>query len=161
MKKLLILAIVSAFTILSACSSNEDRNVNKEENEAELNENVVQSDFIKEELDDKFGTDEIYIVKTYTESPAEDIQKYIDDGDIFITVRHYQLSDGTWKTDEHSYKYMLKITGRLNNAVKDSTYLVLANRDDITFDEAWKASGLSSNYADYFNPEDAIIVGKG
>ena len=49
----------------------------------------------------------------------------------------------------------------MNNAAKDSTFVILSNNADITFDMAWKASGLSSNIDDYFKPEDAIIVGIG
>ncbi len=152
MKRITVVLLAIATLFLCACSRTSNE---------ELSENVVKPDFVKEELDEKFGTDEVYIVKTYLETPIEDIQSYLDEGKIITSVKHYQLSDGTWKTDEYSYKYMLRITGRLNNAVKDSTYLILANRDDITFDEAWKASGLSSNSEDYFKPEDAIIVGIG
>jgi len=35
----------------------------------------------------------------------------------------------------------------------------LSNIKDITFEQAWKAEGLSSNSNDYFNPEIAVIVG--
>ena len=122
-------------------------------------ENAVKPDFIKEDLDEKFGTDKVYIVKTYIESPSSEMQNYLNDGKIFTMVKHYQLSDGTWKTDEHTYKYKLIIKGRMHNAAKDSTYEILSNRDDITFDMAWKAAGYSSNKDDYFMPEDAIIVG--
>lgn len=40
----------------------------------------------------------------------------------------------------------------------DSTYIILSNRENITFDEACKASGLSSLMSDYFEEGDAIIV---
>ena len=59
----------------------------------------------------------------------------------------------------YTYKYRLVITGRLNNAVKDTTYIVLSNVQGITFEQAWKASGLSSNMDDYFDPADAVIIG--
>ena len=52
----------------------------------------------------------------------------------------------------------LDISGRLNNAVKDSRYVILSNTEDITFDEAMKASGLGSNTNDYFSPDYAVIV---
>ena len=55
----------------------------------------------------------------------------------------------------------LELTGRMHAAVKDSTYIILSNTDDITFDQAWKASGLSSNMTDYFKEKDAVIVGFG
>ena len=61
------------------------------------------------------------------------------------------MSDGTWQCDGHIYKYRLEISGRLSNAVKDSTYIYLSNIEDITFEQAWKASGLSSNMDDYFD----------
>ena len=72
---------------------------------------------------------------------------------------HYKAANGTWVCEGHTYKYRLEITGRLNNAAKSTTYIVLSNSKDITFDQTWKASGLSSLMSDYFDPEDAVIVG--
>ena len=46
----------------------------------------------------------------------------------------------------------------MNNAAKNTTYIVLCN-ESITFDQAWKAFGFSSNTEDYFATEDALIVG--
>ncbi|MBQ7841521.1 MAG: hypothetical protein IJ390_13705 [Lachnospiraceae bacterium] len=69
------------------------------------------------------------------------------------------MSDGSWKTDEYVYQYRLEVSGRLNNAAKDTTYIILSNEKGITFEQAWKASGFSSNMNDYFDPEDAVIVG--
>ena len=59
----------------------------------------------------------------------------------------------------YTYKYRIEITGRLHNAVKDTTYILLTNIEGITFDQAWKASGLSSNMDDYFDPADAVFIG--
>ena len=61
--------------------------------------------------------------------------------------------------DDCVYQYKLVVTGRLHNAVNDITYTILSNREEITFDQAWKASGLSSNMADYFDVEDLTFVG--
>jgi hypothetical protein len=47
----------------------------------------------------------------------------------------------------------------MHNAAKNSTYIVLSNTEDITFDMAWKAAGYSSNSEDYFDPQVAMIVG--
>lgn len=69
-----------------------------------------------------------------------------------------EMSDGTWQCDGHTYKYRLEISGRLNTAVKDSTYIYLSNIEDITFEQAWKASGLSSNMDDYFDVDEAVLV---
>lgn len=68
------------------------------------------------------------------------------------------MSDGTWKTDDHTYQYKLVIAGRLNNAVRVTTYTILSNIEHITFEQAWKASGLSSNSDDYIKIEDAVFV---
>ena len=149
MKKIALIFTI-CLLILCSCTQKAD--------EEQLSDNVVKPDFVKEELDEKFGTDEVYIVKTYLESPADEVEEYLDKGDIFTKVKHYLLSDGSWKTDEHTYKYKLELTGRMNNAARDSTYVILSNSDDITFDQAWKAFGYSSNTEDYFNPADAIIV---
>ena len=69
-----------------------------------------------------------------------------------------EMSDGTWQCDGHIYKYRLEISGRLSNAAKDSTYIYLSNTEDITFEQAWKASGLSSNMDDYFDIDEAVLV---
>lgn len=148
MKKFLIL-LTSLLLLICSCSKSD---------EEILSENVVKPDFNKQELDKKFGTDEIYIVKTYIETPADEFNEYLDKNLIFTKLKHYQLSDGTWKTDEHHYKYKLEISGVMNNAAAGTTYYILSNSDDITFEMAWKAAGFSSNSDDYFNPEDAIIV---
>lgn len=102
------------------------------------------------------------VVKTYDATPEDKISEYIKNGELCYSSTHYELSDGTWKVKElpYTYKYKLELTGRLHNAVKDSTYIILSNRNDITFEQAWKASGLSSNTEDYFDAKDAIIVGQ-
>ncbi|PWM36216.1 MAG: hypothetical protein DBX46_04950 [Clostridiales bacterium] len=99
------------------------------------------------------------IVNTFEETPVELIEEYFENSQMVTTAKYYEMSDGTWKTDEHTYRYKLEITGRLNNSTKDSTYTILSNTDRITFEQAWKASGLSSNASDYFNIEDTVIVG--
>ena len=81
------------------------------------------------------------------------------DGDEVITVAHYKDENGLWVADGRRYKYRLEISGRMNNAAKDSTFIVLSNSDDISFDEIWKASGLGSLMSDYFDPGVAMIVG--
>ena len=73
--------------------------------------------------------------------------------------RYYELDDGTWSYDGRNYKYRLEIAGRMNNAAEDSTFIYLSNIEDIPFDRAVMASGLGSNTADYFSPEEAVFVG--
>jgi hypothetical protein len=71
---------------------------------------------------------------------------------------YYEMSDGTWECDGHTYKYRLEISGRMHDAAVDSTFVYLSNIETITFEQAWKAAGGSSNSADYFAIEDAILV---
>lgn len=71
---------------------------------------------------------------------------------------YFKMTDGTWQAGGRNYKYRLVITGRMNNAAVDSTFVYLSNIERITFDQAWKASGLSSHTEDYFSPEEAVLV---
>ena len=71
---------------------------------------------------------------------------------------YYELEDGTWSCDDRSYEYRLERRGRLPNAGCDSVFVYLSNLPDISFEQAAKASGLSSDTADYFAAEDAVLV---
>ncbi len=71
---------------------------------------------------------------------------------------YYEMSDGTWLFDEYTYKYRLEISGRQPQAVKDTTYVYLSNIEDISFQKAMMASGISSNTEDYFAIEEAVLV---
>lgn len=95
------------------------------------------------------------VVRTYEVTDSEDA---FENDELVTVVKYYEMSDGTWKTDDYTYQYRVEITGRMNGAVKDSTFVFLSNRKDITFEQAWKASGLSSNMDDYFKEEDAKFV---
>lgn len=95
----------------------------------------------------------------YEQTPTEEIQEKYDNGEFVITKMHYYNTKKEWCADGYTYKYRLEITGRMNNAAKDSTYIVLSNNENITFEQTWKASGLSSLSTDYFKLKDAMIVG--
>ena len=71
---------------------------------------------------------------------------------------YYEMTDGTWMCDDHLYKYRLEIHGRMPNAAEDSTFIYLSNIEEITFDQAYKASGISSNSDDNFLPEKAVLA---
>lgn len=101
---------------------------------------------------------EVTVIKTYEVTDSAQADEYLEDDKLITMVKHYEMSDGTWKTDEYTYQYRLEITGRMNNAAKDSTFVFLSNIEEITFDQAWKASGFSSNMDDYFDVEDAKFV---
>ena len=71
---------------------------------------------------------------------------------------YYEMTDGTWMCDDHLYKYRLEIHGRMPNAAEDSTFIYLSNIEEITFDQAYRAAGISSNSDDYFSPEKAVLA---
>ncbi len=98
------------------------------------------------------------VVQAYEETDSDFVEECWENDQLVTMVKYYEMSDGTWKTDDHTYQYRLEITGRMSNAAKDSTFVFLSNIEDITFEQAWKASGLSSNMNDYFEAEDAKFV---
>ncbi len=69
-----------------------------------------------------------------------------------------EMSDGTWTCDGYTYEYRLEISGRMPNAAKDSTFVYLSNIEEISFEQAYKAAGISSSSEDYFPPEKAVLV---
>ena len=101
----------------------------------------------------------VAVAVCFLTNPPSNIQEKYDNEEFVYQKSHYKTADGTWVCEGYTYKYRLEITGRLNNAAKSTTYIVLSNSKDITFDQTWKASGLSSLMSDYFDPEDAVIVG--
>ena len=98
------------------------------------------------------------VVRTYEVTDPDLSEQYFAEDKLVTIVKYYEMSDGTWQADGHSYKYRLEITGRMNNAVKDSTFVYLSNIEEISFEHAWKSAGLSSNSDDYFDPEEAVMV---
>lgn len=95
----------------------------------------------------------------FEETPIEQQQEKYDNEEFIITKMHYINKDKKWCANGHTYLFRLEITGRMNNSEKNTTYIVLSNNRNITFEQTWKASGLSSLSTDYFKPEEAVIVG--
>jgi len=87
---------------------------------------------------------------------------YLDSGPIetiYGNVKTYfRNTNGTWQTGGRNYKYRLILNGRIPNATNDSVLVYLSNKREITFEQAWKATGLSNNAKDYFAEEDAVLV---
>ena len=71
---------------------------------------------------------------------------------------HDEMTDGTWMCDGRLYKYRLEINGRMPNAAVDSSFVYLSNIEEITFDQTYKAAGISSNSEDYLPPEKAVLT---
>lgn len=71
---------------------------------------------------------------------------------------YYEMQDGTWMCDDYTYKYRLEISGRMPGAAVESTFVYLSNSEEIPFERAYMAAGVSSNTEDYFQPEEAVLV---
>lgn len=71
---------------------------------------------------------------------------------------YFRNTNGTWQTGGRNYKYRLILNGRIPKATNDSVLVYLSNKKEITFEQAWKAAGYSSNKSDYFAVEDAVLV---
>lgn len=71
---------------------------------------------------------------------------------------YFELTDGTWMCENNIYQYRLEVHGRMPNAAVDSSFVYLSNVREITFEQAYKAAGVSSDSNDYFLPEVAILV---
>ncbi len=75
-------------------------------------------------------------------------------------VPYEQNVDGTWTADGYTYKYRIVLIGRMNTAVTDSSFTVLTNNPDVTFEEvAW--SLFSSNSEDWLDMKETRIVDMG
>ena len=101
-----------------------------------------------------------YVVEKFEKNTVDDVY------DEWIIKTYYKMSDGTWRADLSSdgeekmqtYKYRIVIHGTIPTADADNNYIILSNRDDITFRQAWMASGFSSNLDDYFKEDEAVFV---
>lgn len=99
------------------------------------------------------------ILREYNETDTALLEEYIADGKDIITIPFYEMKDDTFIAQDTEYSQMFRISGRLNNAAMDSGYIILSNIGEISFEQAWKASGLSSNSEDYFDENDLVFVG--
>ena len=72
-----------------------------------------------------------------------------------VMVTYQELKDGTWKCEGTVYPYRLELSGTLPNARADSHYVVLSQREDVTFEEVsqWLLSSVTP-----FDPDDYILV---
>lgn len=78
-----------------------------------------------------------------------------------LIVDYYQDQDGMWVANGNKYYYRLVLgcpVDHNTSAAYGSAYVVLSNDLNITYEEAFWASGISSNLADYFSADYAQIV---
>ena len=71
---------------------------------------------------------------------------------------YQEMADGTWMCDGYTYQYRLEIKGRMPDAAADTCFVYLSNIEEISFEQAYMAAGLSSNQEDYFSPGEAVLV---
>ena len=88
-------------------------------------------------------------------APEEESVKDTVDGNM---KTYQEMADGTWMCDGYAYQYRLEIKGRMPNAAADSCFVYLSNLEEISFEQACMAAGLSSDLNDYFSPEEAVLV---
>lgn len=99
------------------------------------------------------------VAAVYEVTPSEELEQKRENGEYIIYTEYSALNNGMWSVGDYTYRYRLEITGKPNSAAKMVSYFVLSNTKDITFEQALKASGLSSDSNDYFSPDYAVIVG--
>jgi hypothetical protein len=98
-------------------------------------------------------------VKTYLVTETEQIKESYEKGGYVISKTYHQMDDGLWVCNNYAYLYCLELTGKGSGMEKDTTFIILSNRKNITFDEVWKAE-FSSNTEDFFDPREAVAVAK-
>ena len=99
-----------------------------------------------------------YVVNTIEKTSDENTKEYLESGREVVSTTYYKMSDGTWKTDTHSYQYCLEVVGTPNNADEAITYIVLSNNKELTFEQVWQAS-FSSDSRHKISQDEAVVVG--
>lgn len=73
-------------------------------------------------------------------------------------MNQYLNEDGLYEKDGYVYKYYLEIDGRMNNTDMRTSYALLSNTRNITFEDV-SQNLISSNTEDFIRQETAMIVG--
>lgn len=86
---------------------------------------------------------------------AANVVKTYDSGQDGVMVTYQELNNGTWKCEDTVYPYRLELSGTLPNAQADSHYVVLSQREDVTFEEVsqWMLSSVTP-----YDPDDYVLV---
>lgn len=86
------------------------------------------------------------IAKTYEKSESEG-----------IVSTYYEMSNGKWRCDGTTYQFRLELSGRMPNAESDSSYVILTDNKNLTFEDVSK-SLYSSLLEDSRIMQDSVIV---
>ena len=73
-----------------------------------------------------------------------------------IVATYYEMNDGTWQCD-NIYQFRLELAGRMPNAKSGSSYVVLTDNENLTFEDVAK-SLYSSSLEDSKIMDGSIIV---
>lgn len=95
-------------------------------------------------------TEDLATTITKEPTPTADTIKY--KGNMGV---EYTEENGKYICKGIVYKYKKTLTGRGNGAVKDSTFIVLTNNNNVTFHNVWW-SLISSNSDDWL--ADTVII---
>lgn len=113
-----------------------DIKYNKKEynGELELDENgsIV---WVSSYPQDLYHSSSDHLQTLFEETPIEQQQEKYDNEEFVITKMHYVNKDKKWCANGHTYLFRLEITGRKNNSEKNTTYIVLSNNRNITFEQ--------------------------
>lgn len=60
------------------------------------------------------------IVSTYEKTASEQIGNVGENNQFITMVTYYKMSNGTWKTDEYTYKYRLLLSGNMSGGREQS-----------------------------------------
>ena len=61
-----------------------------------------------------------------------------------IVATYYEMNDGTWQCDDNIYQFRLELAGRMPNAKSGSSYVVLTDNENLTFEDVAKSLYSSS-----------------
>ncbi len=138
---LIILTVATAGLLSVACSSSSSAD--------NVKQTAVEAKSVSENTTAQSSSDEsCTLVNSESDIPAG-VTKVED---------FRQNRDGQWECNGNTYKNCFIITGRMPSADKDSTFVYLSNLDQISFEEAYKAAGISNDLNDYFDVKDAVYV---
>lgn len=105
------------------------------------------------------------IVKNWYVNPSLDKAEVLESGGIYILESHFENGDGAYVLIEdgipYGYKYRLALQGYTNNGDEIGIYIVLSNRDDISYEEVVNKIGQNSDMKSCFDITDARVVGIG
>ena len=74
-----------------------------------------------------------------------------------IVATYYEMNNGTWQCDDNTYQFRLELAVRMPNAKSDSSYVVLTDNENLTFEDVSK-SLYSSSLEDSKIMDGSMIV---